>query len=138
MRKKVEKNKMIKIIEKTCNVYDDSVELSLEDTRDNYIHHNALGQIGEIYLSNFGVLINPKQDFCRTSIEKQRELKLLKEFAAVFGTKEYNPLSGEYYSQILEMIKNGQLSSLGYTIKNKEEAHDDYEDFTLPKPRRHQ
>mgnify|MGYP003302723949 CR=1 FL=1 len=52
-----ERDKMKTII-KECIIYEDSIIISLEDTRDNYIDKNALGKIGYICISPYGIIIN--------------------------------------------------------------------------------
>ena len=115
----------MKTIIKECRVYEDSIILSLEDPRDNYVHKNALGKIGDICISPYGVIINFSMDICEEKIEKLREKKLLEAFKEIFGNIEYNPLSDKYYEQIKEMISNGKLTSLGYTISELDSEYEE-------------
>ena len=110
-----ERNKMKNII-KECITYEDSVVISLEDPRDNYIIKNALGKIGDICISPYGIIINPNMDSCDKNIERKREQKLIEIFKEIFGNIEYDPISDKYYHQITKMITNKELTSLGYTI----------------------
>lgn len=110
------------------------IELFYEDIRDNYVYQNSLGEIGKIYISNFGVIIYPKIDYPEIKTEKMKEKELLKAFCGLFGTAEYNPLSGEYYRTLLSMISNGELELLGY---EKQEAIELENDFKSSKPRRY-
>jgi hypothetical protein len=121
-----ERNRMKAII-KECIIYDDSIVISLEDTRDNYIDKNALGKIGEICISPYGIIINPNMDVCDKDIERKREQQLMKEFKELFGNIEYDPISDKYYQQIKEMISNKELTSLGYTIYNFDNDYDQKE-----------
>ena len=105
-------------IEKTYLIDEDkTVIIKLEDTRDAYIHNDALGIIGKIYISTNGVMIQSETSY--DELEQNREDALLAAFKEIFGKAEYNPLSGEYYTKITEMIANGKLASLGYTDESE-------------------
>ena len=107
----------MKKLEKTYLVYEDTVMIYLEDLRDNYIYPKALGQIGYIAISKFGVMINQNPDTDELEIEELRKQQLTKAF---FKDKEYDILSREYYDEILTMIEAGTLESLGYTRLSEE------------------
>lgn len=51
---------MLKNIKKKCIIDEDIITITLSDPRDNYIYEYALGDIGNIYLSEEGVMINQK------------------------------------------------------------------------------
>lgn len=109
---------MEEYIEKTYIMEEDNITIKLEDTRDDYVEPNALGNIGTINLSPSGALILP--DYSTDSeLDEIKEKKLLLSFKEIFGEEEYNPLSGEYYQKIKIMIQNGLLTPLGY----KQERH---------------
>ena len=106
-------------IEKTYLVDKDEclVIITLEDIRDSYIFEDALGIIGKIYISKNGVMLYPETLY--DELNQRRENALLKAFKEIFGKEEYNPLSGEYYNKITEMIRNGKLVSLGYNQESQ-------------------
>ena len=110
----------MKNLEKTYLVYGDTVMIYLEDLRDNYIYPKALGQIGYIAISKFGVMINQNPDTDELEIEKLRKQQLTKAFKEIFKDKKYDILSREYYDEILTMIEAGTLESLGYTRLSEE------------------
>lgn len=76
-------------------------------------------------------MINPKNDPSR-KIEMLREKQLYQAFEEIFGIKEINPLSNEYYRIIQTMIENGTLKALGYTLNEKNLD----EDFLIDIPKR--
>lgn len=110
---------MEEYIEKTYIMEEDNITIHLEDTRDNYVESNALGNIGAIYLSNAGMLILPQYEDNK-ELDKIKEEYLLLSFKEIFGIDEYDPLSSEYYQKIKMMIQKGFLDSLGYKQENSE------------------
>lgn len=121
----------MKNIIKTCYVEEDIITLELEDPRDEYIYKNALGKIGTINFSKEGVLISPNYEIdLRTTNIGYKELE--KAFYEIFGSNDFDVLSGEYYKKIKQMIANGKLQSLGYTIKSEEELSNE-EMFLFPR-----
>lgn len=107
---------MKKII-REYEIYEDTITLCLEDPRDNYVFKDSLGKIGTINISSFGVFITENIDE-DPKIEQSRKELLEEEFKSIFKETEYNPISEKYYQKILLMIKNGELSKLGYFIKD--------------------
>lgn len=121
----------MKNIIKICYVEEDIITLELEDPRDEYIYKNALGKIGTINFSKEGVLISPNYEVeLRTTNIWYKELE--KAFYEIFGSNDFDMLSGQYYKKIKQMITNGKLQSLGYTIKSVEELSNE-ETFLFPR-----
>lgn len=123
----------MKTIIKECRIYEDSIIISLEDTRDNYVSKNALGKIGDICISPYGVMINPNLDICEERIEKLREKKLMEAFNEIFKDIEYNPISDKYYLQIKTMISNQELTSLGYTVYKIDDEYSESVEHSVKK-----
>lgn len=122
---------MEKYIDKTYTVEEDSIIISLYDSRDSYICKNFLGDIGSIHISLSGVFMCPTL-YDGIELENVKEKKLISAFKEIFGTEEYNPLSPKYYQTIRTLIENGTLKALGYelitysddnTISNKKKRH---------------
>ena len=113
--------KKIKNLRKICLIDEDTIEIILEDTRDNYIQPLALGKIGTIYISPNGILFYPNIEGLEDDIDILRERYLKREFCEIFEATDYNPLSAKYYHAILALIDDGTLESLGYEIKNANE-----------------
>lgn len=112
---------MLKNIIKEYNIDEIGIQITLEDPRDSYVEKEALGVIGNIYLSPQGVFLIEQADFDERK-NRIRESIVLQVFSELFGTKEYNPLSREYYDKLKAMIDNKTLSALGYTeVQNQEE-----------------
>lgn len=107
---------MLNNIEKKCIVGNDIICITLVDIRDNYVIKDAIGTIGNIFISNHGVFIYPDYD-SEDKIIKKKEVILIQNFKELFGVDEYNPVSSEYYQKIKEMISNEKLKSLGYVVE---------------------
>ena len=124
---------MLKSIEKQCEVSYDTIVLRLYDTRDNYIISDAMGKIGEIYLSKDGVFIYP--DYANDDkIRPEKEKILIEAFKEIFGTTEFDPLSSVSYNAIKSMIENRTLENLGYTIvEDKDYDYPEFDDFITKK-----
>lgn len=127
----------MKTIIKECRIYEDSIIISLEDTRDNYVSKNALGKIGDICISPYGVMINPNLDICEERIEKLREKKLMETFNEIFKDIDYNPISDKYYIQIKNMISTQELAPLGYTIYEIDSEYEEQSSYQINKPKKH-
>lgn len=107
---------MLKNLEKKCVIGNDTICINVIDTRDSYIYDDAMGDIGNIFISRQGVLICPDYGSDDTIIH-EKEIILIQTFKELFGVDKYNPLSSEYYTKINNMIHNGTLSTLRYTIE---------------------
>ena len=118
---------MLKNIGKRCIVGDYTIGINLADTRDSYVCSNAMGEIGNIMISNQGVCLYPDYE-SEDKIRHNKERILLEAFKEIFGADEFNPLSSEYYHKIKDMIGSGELSKLGYAI----EEDPDYDLFEYP------
>ena len=118
---------MIKTIEKKCILGEHDITLSFQDTRDDYVCPTALGDIGEIIIYEDCIFITPNN--YDDKIIETREKELQETFKEIFGTDKIDYSSNEYYQKIKNMIENGTLKSLGYTITTYKEETEEYEDI---------
>lgn len=120
----------MKYIKKECLIEGSDITLRLEDTRDSYVHENALGEIGKIYISREGIMMSANYD-ANKKLDFLRYKKLTEAFSEIFEATDYNPLSRKYYDKILIMIEDGTLEFLGYEIKRITEDLEETDDFFL-------